>query len=147
MQENKVKNQIHDARKSALKEVIHEHIKPHGKLWGMDVFSWKNPSFEMIESTAKSFPFPVILISSVEWFDFLQNQCREICNKLHGVVIYNQASTEKRDMHFSSGNFKEIFQQINRWKLEKGVVLFCCEGIDADYYHQQFVEYLNLYQY
>lgn len=48
-----------DARKEALKAAERQSLRPLGKLWGMDVFTWYNPTVYELSATIATFPFPI----------------------------------------------------------------------------------------
>lgn len=54
-----LQTQLLQARKESLENAEKLSLRPLGKLWGMDVFTWYNPSVEELASTISTFPFPV----------------------------------------------------------------------------------------
>lgn len=52
-------NRLLDARKEGLQHAEKQVLRPLGKLWGMDVFTWQNPAAEELAGTIASFAFPV----------------------------------------------------------------------------------------
>lgn len=52
-------NRLLAAREEGLKNAEGHSLRPLGKLWGMDVFSWYNPSVNDLSATIATFPFPV----------------------------------------------------------------------------------------
>ncbi|HLP55729.1 MAG TPA: hypothetical protein VK151_11895 [Fluviicola sp.] len=53
-----------DARQEALKAAEKQSLRPLGKLWGMDVFTWYNPSVYELSATISTFPFPVFWLGN-----------------------------------------------------------------------------------
>lgn len=53
-----------DARQEALKVAEMQSLRPLGKLWGMDVFTWYNPSVDELSATIRTFPFPVFWLGN-----------------------------------------------------------------------------------
>lgn len=47
------------ARTLQREEQVIGSLRSHGKLWGMDVFSWYKPSMYELENTLSSFPAPI----------------------------------------------------------------------------------------
>lgn len=66
MELNKVdlQSQLLQARKESLENAEKLSLRPLGKLWGMDVFTWYNPPVEELASTMTTFPFPVYWLAS-----------------------------------------------------------------------------------
>ena len=56
----KIENSILQARKEGLLKASDTTMNSHGKLWGMDVFSWINPNPVVLSATMESFPFPIL---------------------------------------------------------------------------------------
>jgi len=48
------------ARVEGMHQLEKGSLRPHGKLWGMDVFSWYNPMRFELENVLSSFPSPVL---------------------------------------------------------------------------------------
>lgn len=53
-----------DARGEALKAAERQSLRPLGKLWGMDVFTWYNPGVHELSATITTFPFPVFWLGN-----------------------------------------------------------------------------------
>lgn len=51
--------QLLDARRQGLRTAEKQSLRPLGKLWGMDVFTWYNPTVYELSATLSTFPFPV----------------------------------------------------------------------------------------
>lgn len=54
------RNQLLEARRESLENAEKYSLRPLGKLWGMDVFTWCNPHVDELVSTVSTFPFPVM---------------------------------------------------------------------------------------
>ena len=76
------RTQLLQAREEGLKSLQNGVLKPHGKLLGMDVFSWLNPDVHMLMNTLHSFPFPVIWIAQKMDWDALLNLDNTILSNL-----------------------------------------------------------------
>jgi hypothetical protein len=59
-----VESRLLEARRKSLERMNSTAMRSHGKLWGMDVFSWFLPDSELIANTLSAFPFPVIWIGN-----------------------------------------------------------------------------------
>ncbi len=68
MKETKLNSaqQLLSARQETLQKLQTTAMRPHGKLWGLDVFSWLEPDMELLANTIHSFPFQVVWISNKE---------------------------------------------------------------------------------
>lgn len=56
--------QLLEAREEALRAAESHLLRPLGKLWGMDVFEWYNPSVYELSATISTFPFPVFWLGN-----------------------------------------------------------------------------------
>ncbi len=59
-------NRLLAARQEGLKQAESHSLRPLGKLWGMDVFAWYNPSVNELSATLTTFPFPVFWLGNEE---------------------------------------------------------------------------------
>lgn len=53
-----------ESREEALKAAERQSLRPLGKLWGMDVFTWYNPGVNELSATITTFPFPVFWLGN-----------------------------------------------------------------------------------
>lgn len=56
---NLTEQDIVQLRQQQLDEIPVGMLRTHGKLWGMDVFSWNKPNLHELENTLMSFPAPI----------------------------------------------------------------------------------------
>jgi hypothetical protein len=80
-QDLNLENRLLDFRKESLKKLNTTTMRSHGKLWGMDVFSWFLPDPELITkdnllSEVKHVIGTNDLISAFEYFQMLQGSQR-----------------------------------------------------------------------
>lgn len=59
-------DQLLQARKESLEAAERMALRPLGKLWGMDVFTWYKPGVTELAATISTFPFPVFWLSNEE---------------------------------------------------------------------------------
>ncbi|WP_343748409.1 hypothetical protein [Fluviicola sp.] len=57
-------DQLLQARKESLEAAEKMALRPLGKLWGMDVFTWYKPAVTELAATISTFPFPVFWLSN-----------------------------------------------------------------------------------
>lgn len=93
MKEQKVRksqeDQLLDARKSGLDQ-LHEmqSIRAHGKVLGMNVFSWPNPHVDVLANWMKSIPFKLNWLTSYEQAMNLRLHYPDIAAKVECLVVY-----------------------------------------------------------
>lgn len=142
-----------EVRKETLKSITTDSILAHGKLWGMDVFSWANPDIGLISSTIHSFPFPVVFVAPSKLTMSIVEHDQTVISNLHAVVSYEDIHPSFNKVNLDTIEFVDIFNdvkdalnKINERRLKRGVVLFCCEGLDVEHYKKQFNDFLKLHQ-
>lgn len=84
-----VEETLLEARRESLQQIHTNSMRSHGKLWGMDVFSWSNPNSEIIANTLRSFPFPVIWIGNGSDIVSALNEEELVANNLHAIISYD----------------------------------------------------------
>jgi hypothetical protein len=153
MQEIKNKYSLLDARKEALEKAANGSIRPHGKLWGMDVFSWINPDIDAITSTIHSFPFPIICLATSELLMSIVEKDETILSNIHTVISYENSEVELDRSMFSEIENVQVVNDIHLAldamsvvRLKRGVILFCSTGTDYMMYENAFKKYLELHQ-
>ena len=57
-------NRLLAAREEGLQRAEGHSLRPLGKLWGMDVFTWYNPSVGELSATITTFPFPIFWLGN-----------------------------------------------------------------------------------
>lgn len=150
MQKTKTEYNLLEARKEALNQVANGSIRPHGKLWGMDVFSWENPNVETIASTIHSFPFPIVWLGDAQLLTTIVEHDASVLSNIHAVVSYDGKldTTTFQDVELLSEqtDVQQALQKMNEFRLKRGVVLFCHSGIDSEFYKNAFKTFLGLHQ-
>ena len=142
-----------EVRKETLKRITTDSIRPHGKLWGMDVFSWANPDIGLISSTIHSFPFPVVFVAPSKLTMSIVEHDQTVISNIHAVVSYedihppfNKVNLDAIEFVDIFNNVKDALNKISERRLKRGVVLFCYEGLDVEHYKKQFNDFLELHQ-
>lgn len=90
--------QLKQARKAGLEEVNNNAaLCPHGKVAGMDVFSWVNPDIEALNAMIASMPYKVIWAATSAQARKLWELNGKGLEQIETLVIYDsgQVFTEK----------------------------------------------------
>lgn len=126
-----VDERLLDARRQSLKEANSTSIRPHGKLWGMDVFSWFNADVDLISNTLHAFPFPVIWVGNKADIMEAVNTDESLFSNLHGIIIYDGSVFEMGNDLLSrftncvgTNSIEEAFGMIHLLKAPQKVLLF-----------------------
>ena len=79
-----------DARNEALKnQDSHQSIRAHGKVVGMNTFSWIHPQVDVLAKTIESLPFQITWVGCVDQVIDLAKNYPEIAQKILLVVVYD----------------------------------------------------------
>ena len=148
MKQVKKDHNLLEVRKEALENVVNGSIRPHGKLWGMDVFSWQNPQLDAITSTIHSLPFPIVWLASTDLLNEAYTNDETILSNIHAAISYEKGVSKEIVFPdaISSESIQKAFEVMNENRLKRGVILFCHTGIDSEYYQNAFKAYLELHQ-
>ena len=96
--EQSIAEQLKQARKAGLEEVnTNNALCPHGKIAGMDVFSWVNPDIDALNAMIASMPYKVIWAATTKQARALWELNGGALKSIETLVIYNsgQVHTEK----------------------------------------------------
>jgi hypothetical protein len=142
-----IENSILQARKEGLLKAGDSTMQSHGKLWGMDVFSWINPKPAVLAATMDSFPFPIFWISSsLERNEVLEVNV-ELMAKIHFSIILDSENLLNGSNNIVSvTTLKEAFDQINSLKIKPSILLFTYSKSDWEYQKNRFSDYLSMAQ-
>ncbi len=145
-----IENSILQARKEGLLKAGDSSMLSHGKLWGMDVFSWVNPKPSVLSATMDSFPFPIFWISSsLERKEVLEVNI-ELNAKIHFSVLLDSDNSTNDLLVLNNGvvvsTLKEAFDQINSLKIKPSILLFTYSKSDWEYQKNRFNDYLSMAQ-
>lgn len=145
--------QLLQARQHNLQQLEKSSLRPHGKLWGMDVFTWYNPSGYELENTLTSFPFPVIWFGNHATIYELLNASPDVWSNLQTLCVYDSGKIEMPAGAMQSiknvlgtTEFQDIFEFIRAFKQKNAVFLFTASGGTSESRKKQFEDFLNLHQ-
>ncbi len=147
------REQLLQARDRNLQEVEKGSLRPHGKLWGMDIFSWYNPMVFELENTLSSFPAPVLWFGNAadvnkllsENTDCLSN-VRLICTHDHGGFSLPEHVFDQIESCLGTEQLKDALDLLKAVKRNQGILLFTASGEDWKERREAFEFFLSLHQ-
>jgi hypothetical protein len=83
------RDQLIEHRHSDLERMVKGSMRSHGKLWGMDTFSWFHPDQGALNATVKSLPFSVIWIPNYEHVEQTIAHDPTMAHNVDALVAYN----------------------------------------------------------
>ena len=149
----KVEDRLLEARKEGLRQFHETSMRPHGKLWGMDVFSWSNPNASLISNTLHSFPFPVIWIGNGSTIINAISEEEDVLANLHSIIAYDFNVFNLKDEWLSkvkncagTETVEQTFEFLKMFKAPQTVLMFTAAGDNQEENTKVFEDYLKLVQ-
>jgi hypothetical protein len=128
-------------------------LRPHGKLWGMDVFSWYNPTIFEIENTLASFPSPVIWFANeksvLQLLDTTQNwlpNVKLVCIYDKGGFVLPNEVLDEIETVLGCKEIEDALDLIKVLKMKQGIFLFTASGEKWKEQRDSFESYLEIHQ-
>jgi hypothetical protein len=99
-----------ELRKNDLSRMALTTMRPHGKLWSMDVFAWYNSDPELLTNTILAFPFPVIWMARTSEVTNALTVDPQVAKNIDAILLHSETSDVFNGM---TGNVRVVgFQQI-----------------------------------
>lgn len=141
------------AREESLRNHAEGSLRPLGKMWGMDVFTWVNPYPGMVSNTIHSFPFPVVWIGdSVDVLTTI-NEDGSLCSNLHAVVLTDASILDLNEQIVGNvrncagtNSVLEAVEMVKVFRSQQKVLLFTSSGEDALDRKAEFENYVKMVQ-
>lgn len=128
-------NPLLEARQEALKSAESIALRPLGKLWGMDVFTWYAPNIHELAATLSTFPFPVYWMGTQSQFLGLAKADPDTMRSLAWCAQFDHAqlsipSDVLRSIPLVTGNetLEEALIFLKNTAKSKHILMFTVEG-------------------
>lgn len=125
-------------------------MRAHGKLLGMDTFSWCDPHFESLVTAIQSFPFPVIWICKHEQYRCALTYYPEVAEKIQSLLIYDQGNVKFKQVDPSNlpeliamEGLRDLLNVLPTMISKKCVVLFTTEDSDQTRDLKTFISFIS----
>jgi hypothetical protein len=148
-----IEEQLLRARTEGLREVADSSLRPLGKLWGMDVFTWHNPYHGMLSNTISAFPFPVIWIGNGADVVSTLLDDKLLCSNLHSVILTDASILELKSEWVSNirncagtNSVIDAIEMLKVFKAPQKVLLFTSSGETALEQRREFEDYIKMVQ-
>lgn len=127
--------QLLQARTEALKAAEQQSLRPLGKLWGMDVFTWYNPTVNELSATITTFPFPVFWLGNSHLVNKLSQTEPEVLRSLAWCGQYDNAQISASGkvlapmpLFSATETLEDALELLKGVKQSKHVLLFTVSG-------------------
>ncbi len=131
---DKIRSAIAKAQELSQLSSSASSLRSHGKLFGMDAFSWHNPNISVLAKTIESFPFKTIWLGNFAEIDAHINLYGVDHKKPIDYIIYGECQDiviNKDIKHFVS--IKEAMHQLNGFSFTPGILVFTASDSDGPY--------------
>jgi hypothetical protein len=149
----RLEDRLLEARNEGLDNMKDSALRPHGKLWGMDVFSWYKPNVHILANTLHAFPFPVVWIGNVSDIFSVIKEDPTVCIQLNTIITFDEPrfilpSPEISKIKNIAGlySLEDSFQFLKSFKKKNAVLLFSASDEDWKEKKLMFEDFLSLHQ-
>lgn len=136
------------ARESSL-----QVLRPHGKMWGMDVFSWYKAQVFELENTLLAFPFPIIWLGEKQEVIQLMTECPHLAGQLHACLIYDSGKIPFMDQQLAdlkqviaASSLQDALELLKGIKQRRYVLLFTASSENWKQHQEKFEFFVSLHQ-
>jgi hypothetical protein len=140
-----------EARRESLQQMNTTSMRPHGKLWGMDVFSWIHPNPSLVINTLHAFPFRVFWLGNATDIEAALMEDELLLGHVHAAVTYDSNVFKFRDEWLNkiencagTAKLSDSFHLLEMFKASQTILLFTASGENAEELKEEFENYLNL---
>lgn len=149
-----VEEQLLQLRKDGLQTATQINaMNAHGKILGMDTFSWINPQIDALASALKSFPFKVIWVGNSQEIENCLHLFPDSTNSIDTVIIQDKAELNlgKESFWNISSIFclehsQESLNLLKNVKKEKSIFLYTTSGKKTSENKSIFNEFISLFK-
>ncbi len=120
-------------------------LRAHGKLKGLDVFTWMQPEQNPLINFIESIPSGIIWVGNPSEIEAVLNVNPNLINKFQSILSFG----ENRTGFMLENEFVDIQDVLNGLMTEltsNGTLLFTCTESDSEYVALKISAYLNLVQ-
>jgi hypothetical protein len=141
------------ARKESLSRINQTALRSHGKLWGMDVFSWIHPNMSTIGTTITSFPFSVNWVGNAQDLKSALEAHPSLSEKLSAALMFDNTVFALKNEHLlgikncvGTGSVEEALRMVKIAARPQSILLFTASGDGAEAAKTEFENTLNVLQ-
>lgn len=120
-------------------------LRAHGKLKGLDVFTWMQPEQNALINFIESIPSGIIWVGNPAEIEAVLSVKPELMNKIQSILSFG----ENRTGFMLENEFLDIQEVLNGLMAEltsTGSLIFTCTESDSEYVALKITAYLNLVQ-
>lgn len=149
-----IEEQLLEARERGLQEAQQVNaMNAHGKVLGMDTFSWINPQIDMLATVIESLPFDIIWVGNHTQVKACLELHPGTINNIRTLIIQDETSLHvHQDIIHEIQNVvciegsKSALEFVKTMKKQKSAFLFTAEGANAKEQKEVFEQFISLFQ-
>lgn len=146
--------QLLQARKEGLKQAQQVNsMQAHGKVLGMDTFSWMNPQIDMLATLLSSFPFSILWVGTYVQIQNCLKMYPDLSGNIETILIHNSTSLDldintlkKIKTIACVDGMENALDLVKTMKLKKGVFIYTDENEEALKGKQIFEDFVNQFR-
>lgn len=141
------------ARKNNREELEVGMLRPHGKLWTMDIFTWFKPSIHDLENTLSSFPYPTIWFGTQQEIESILVEDETLIKRICLVCMFENDSVKlpvevihSLRSFLTCKNLEDGLEMLKNLKISKSVLLFTSSSENWKEHKHIIETYLQIHQ-
>lgn len=150
----KSSDQLLQAREEGLRYAQQvDTMQAHGKILGMDTFSWMNPQVDLLATLLASFPFSILWIGTRGQIEECLRLYPELSENIETILIHDDSSMGMSKSMLESiktiacvEGVENAFEFVKSMKLKKGVLMYTNENQNAISDKGIFDEFVQMYR-
>ncbi len=149
-QQTGLREQLLQAREQQREEQVIGSLRSHGKLWGMDVFSWYKPSMYELENTLSSFPSPICWFANENDVLRLLQEEKYWMTNVKTICTYDRAGfklpnevLDGVDTLLGSASMDDALDLLQAVSKKQGILLFTASGENWHLAKNKFEDFLS----
>jgi hypothetical protein len=149
----RLEDRLLEARNEGLQNMKETTLRPHGKLWGMDVFSWYKPNIHILANTLHAFPFPVVWIGNRSDIFSTIEEDPSVCIQLNSIIAFDETQLILPSEKLSKikniagvNSLQDAFRLLKYFQKKNAVLLFSASNEDWKKNKLEFEEFLSIHQ-
>ena len=149
----RLEDRLLEARNEGLQNMKETTLRPHGKLWGMDVFSWYKPSIQILSNTIHAFPFPVLWVGNGADIYSTIKEDPSVCIQLNSIITFDETRLLLPNEELSKiknvvgvNSIEDAFRLLKHFQKKNAVLLFSASDENWKKNKLVFEEFLSIHQ-
>ena len=145
--------QLMHSRKEGLQDALQiNSMRAHGKILGMDTFSWINPQIDALTNALVSLPFEILWIGSHQQIKECINIQPELAHSIKTIIIHDNPVLNLQREFLNNiptiiclEGTSHALELIKSIKAEKCALIYTTMGVNAKQNKKEFEQFISLF--